>query len=58
MDAVRRYQETPESERTTTDMQLYTNIYFKSSYYRESSLAELKYVPINIGISVKGLEYQ
>ena len=58
MDAVRRYQETPESERTPTDMQLYTNIYFKSSYYRESSLAELKYVPINIGISVKGLEYQ
>jgi hypothetical protein len=58
MDAVRRYQETPESERTPTDMQLYTNIYFKSSYYRESSLAELNYIPINIGISVKGLEYQ
>ncbi len=58
MDAVRRYQETPESERTPTDMQLYTNIYFNSSYYRESSLAELNYIPINIGISVKGLEYQ
>ena len=58
MDAVRRFQETPESERHPTDMQLYTNIYFKSSYYRESSLAELEYIPINIGISVKGLEYQ
>lgn len=58
MDAVRRFQETPESERTPTDMQLYTNIYFKSSYYRESSLAELQYIPINIGISVQGLEYQ
>ena len=31
---------------------------FKSSYYRESSLAGLQYIPINIGISVKGLEYQ
>ena len=58
MDAVRRFQETPESERNPTDMELYTNIYFKSSYYRESSLAKLEYVPINIGISVKGLEYQ
>ena len=58
MDAVRRYQETPESERTPTDMQLYTGIYFKSSYNRESSLAGLQYIPINIGLSVKGLEYQ
>ena len=58
MDAVRRFQETPESERNPTDMELYTNIYFKSSYYRESSLAGLEYIPVNIGISVKGLEYQ
>ena len=58
MDAVRRFQETPESERSPTDMELYTNIYFKSSYYRESSLAGLEYIPVNIGISVKGLEYQ
>ena len=58
MDAFRRYQETPESERNPMDMQLNTNIYFKSSYFRESSLAKLEYLPINIGISVKGLEYQ
>ena len=58
MDAVRRFQETPESERHPTDMQLYTNIYFKSSYYRESSLATLEYIPVNIGVAVKGLEYQ
>ena len=58
MDAVRRFQETPESERHPTDMQLYTNIYFKSSYYRESSLAKLEYIPVNIGVAVKGLEYQ
>lgn len=58
MDAVRRFQEMPESERNPTDMELYTNIYFKSSYSRESSLAGLEYIPVNIGISVKGLEYQ
>ena len=58
MDAVRQYQETPESERDPLGMHLYTNIYFKSSYYRASSLAELQYVPVNIGIAVKGLEYQ
>ena len=58
MDAVRRYQETAESDRTPTDMQLYTNIYFKSSYYRGSSLATLEYIPVNIGVAVKGLEYQ
>ncbi len=58
MDAVRRFQETPESERRPTDMSLYANLYFKSSYYREASLAEPIYIPINVGISVKGLEYR
>ena len=58
MDAVRQYQETPESERNPMGMHLYTNIYFKSSYYRSFSLGEFKYVPVNIGIAVKGLEYQ
>ena len=58
MDAVRRYQETPESERDPLGMHLYTDIYFKSSYYRESSLAEFQHIPVNIGIAIKGLEYQ
>ena len=58
MDAVRRYQETPESERTPTGMHLYTYIYFKSSYHRDVALGKLTALPINIGISVKGLEYQ
>ena len=39
-------------------MHLYTNLYFKSSYYRKSSLAKFQYVPVNIGITVKGLEYR
>ena len=58
VDAVRQFQETPESERPATGMHLYTFIYFKGSYYRSFSLGELKYVPVNIGIAVKGLEYQ
>ena len=33
-------------------------IYLKSSYFRESALGEMKHYPVNIGISVKGLEYQ
>ena len=58
MGAVRRYQETPESERNPTGMQLYTNIYFKSSYYRDIALGKITRLPVNIGVSVKGLEYQ
>ena len=58
MDAVRRYQELPESERTPTGMHLYTYIYFKSSYHRNVALGKLTALPINIGIAVKGLEYQ
>ena len=33
-------------------------IYLKSSYFRESALGEMKHYSVNIGISVKGLEYQ
>lgn len=58
MDAVRQFQETPEAERPPTGMHLYTFIYFKNSYYRSFSLGELKHIPVNIGIAVKGLEYQ
>ena len=40
--------------------EMYMNfyIYLKSSYLRESALGEMKHYPVNIGISVKGLEYQ
>ena len=33
-------------------------IYLKSSYLRKSALGEIKHYPVNIGISVKGLEYR
>lgn len=40
------------------DMHLYTSIYMKSSYQRDIALGELRRLPVNIGLSVKGLEYQ
>ena len=33
-------------------------IYLKNSYLREAALGEMKHYPVNIGIAVKGLEYQ
>ena len=57
-EAVRAYQATPEAERDVQAMHLWTPIYFKSSYQRSVALGELKYMPVNIGISVKGLEFR
>ncbi|MBR4801260.1 MAG: carboxypeptidase-like regulatory domain-containing protein [Bacteroidales bacterium] len=58
MDAVRRYQATPESERDPRAMRFYMNLYLKSSYERSIALGQLTHYPVNIGISVKGLEFQ
>jgi len=33
-------------------------IYLKSSFVREAALGEMIYSPVNIGVAVKGLEYQ
>ena len=32
--------------------------YFKSSYLREAALGRMEHFPVNIGVAVKGLEYQ
>ena len=39
--------------------EMYINfyIYLKSSYLRKAALGEMKHYPVNIGISVKGLEF-
>ena len=39
--------------------EMYMNffIYMKNSYLREAALGEMKHYPVNIGISVKGLEF-
>lgn len=57
-DAVRRVWETPESERDQYAMHLYVPLYFKSSYQRFWSLGKFMHFPVNIGMAVKGLEYQ
>lgn len=58
MDAFHEYQKKPLSERDLKEMSLLTPLYFKSSYQRSAVLGELKHFPFNIGISIKGLEYQ
>ena len=57
-EAVRRILETPESERDPRALHMSTALYFKSSYERYSAMGKMVYIPVNIGISVKGLEYQ
>ncbi len=57
-DAFLEYQKKPQPERDLKEMSLLTPLYFKSSYQRSAVLGELKHFPFNIGISVKGLEYQ
>lgn len=58
MEAVRKIQEIPESERDPFAMHLIVPMYFKSSYQRLHTLGKLTHFPVNIGIEVKGLEYQ
>ena len=57
-EAVRKYQETPESERDLNDMHMLARVYLKSSYKRSAAMAELQPLSVNIGMTVKGLEYQ
>ena len=57
-EAVQKILDTPEPERAPNAMHLHAYIYFKSSYQRFSALSKANYIPVNIGIAVKGLEYQ
>ena len=52
-EALRAYLATPESK-----MRLSSNIYLKSSYIRKAALGKMEHMPVNIGMVVKGLEYQ
>ena len=56
-EASRKYWETPESERDPNAMYLYMPLYLKGGYQRDSVMGEMKHFPVNVGISVKGLEY-
>ena len=48
----------PQEERKYWEMTMDFNIHLKSSYLRETALGEMKPLPVNIGVAVKGLEYQ
>ena len=57
-DAVQKILDTPESERHPRALHMFTALYFKSSYERYSAMGKMVKIPINIGVGVKGLEYQ
>ena len=48
----------PEEERKPWEMSMDFNVYLKSSYLREAALGKIEPFPVNIGVAVKGLEYQ
>ena len=48
----------PLEERKFDEMYMNFYIFMKSSYLRETALGEMKHVSVNIGVSVKGLEYR
>lgn len=56
--ALEEYLKVPESERDWSQMRLSTILYFKSSYVRKTPLGKMEHYPVNIGMVVKGLEYQ
>lgn len=56
--ALEEYLQIPESERDWSQMRLSTLLYFKSSYTRKTALGKMEHCPVNIGMVVKGLEYQ
>ena len=57
-EALEAYLAKPEKDRGLNEMKMTTAIYLKSSYLRENALGKMQHIPINIGIAVKGLEYQ
>lgn len=56
--ALAAFLDKPEEDRKFWEMSMDFIIHFKSSYVREVALGEMKSLPVNIGIAVKGLEYQ
>ena len=56
--ALMAFLQIPENERDYSQMRLSTILYFKSSYIRKAALSKMEHCPVNIGMVVKGLEYQ
>lgn len=57
-EALQTFLSKPEEERKFWEMSIDFNIFLKNSYIREAALGEIKPLPVNIGVAVKGLEYQ
>ena len=47
----------PDEEKKFWEMTMDFDVFLKSSYLRETALGEMKHFPVNIGLAVKGLEY-
>ena len=57
-EALQAFLAKTQEEREFWEMSMDFNIYLKSSYVREAALGKMEHLPVNIGIAVKGLEYQ
>ena len=57
-DALQAFLAKPKEDREFWEMTLDINIFLKSSYLRKIALGEMEHYPVNIGLAVKGLEYQ
>ena len=57
-DAQQAFLAKPKEEQQFWEMTMDFVIHFKSSYLREVALGEMRHLPINIGIAVKGLEFE
>lgn len=56
--ALQEFLSKPREEQQFWEMTMDFDIHLKSSYLRETALGEMKHSPVNIGVAVKGLEYQ
>ena len=56
--ALNEFLQIPEAERDYSQMRLSTILYFKSSFTRKAAMGKMEPVPVNIGMVVKGVEYQ
>ena len=57
-EALQTFLAKPEEEKKNWEMTMDFNIFLKSSYVREVALGGMEHLPVNIGVAVKGLEYQ
>lgn len=57
-EALQGFLARPQEEQHSWEMTMDFGIYLKSSFVREAALGEMIYSPVNIGVAVKGLEYQ